>query len=82
MRQHRGSSLRRFCSPDHAREYWLRVDLGVRPRRHRMLRCPVCGKMQRMRAEAVYCSASGRVKAWRKRQHAAAEAQPHAEAEA
>ena len=34
------------------------------------------------RAKAIYCSASCRVKAWRKRQRAAAEAQTHAEAEA
>ena len=82
VRQHRNASPRRFCSPAHAREYWLRVDMEVRPRRYRLFRCPVCGKLRRARAEAVYCSAGCRVKAWRTRQRAAAVAQGHAEAEA
>ena len=41
-----------------------------------------CQALWRTRAKAIYCSASCRVKAWRKRQRAAAEAQTHAKAEA
>ena len=48
-----------------AGESWLRVDMGVRPLRYRLFRCPVCGKVRRARAEAAYCSAGCRVKAWR-----------------
>ena len=64
-----------------AREYWLRLDRGVRRRRHKLFHCPVCGKRRRARAEAIYCSAGCRVKAWRKRQRDAAEAQALTETE-
>ena len=82
VRQHRGSSPRRFCSPGHAREYWLRVDMGVRRRRHKLLLCSRTGKLRRVRAEAVYCCTACRVRAWRERQRALADAQAHGEAEA
>ena len=82
VRQHRGSSPRRFCSPDHAREYWLRVDMGVRRRRHKLLLCPRTGKLRRVRAEAVYCSTACRVRAWLERKRAAANAKGSADSSA
>ena len=41
-----------------------------------------CGGLRRARAEAVYCSASCRVKAWRKRQRGANDTQSYEQAEA